>query len=66
MIVHAHIIHSIQSLVPFLIIVNIPFTNVNISDLVVLSTINKMIGAASRYLYKNVVICMKAKKDLEI
>ena len=33
MIVHAHIIHSIQSLVPFLIIVNIPFTNVNISDL---------------------------------
>ena len=31
--VHEHIIHSIQSLVPFLIIVNIPFTNVNISDL---------------------------------
>ena len=33
MIVHAHIIRSIQSLVPFLIIVNIPFTNLNISDL---------------------------------
>ena len=33
MIVHAHIIRSIQSLVPFLIIVNIPFTNVNITDL---------------------------------
>ena len=33
MIVHAHIIRSIQSLVPFSIIVNIPFTNVNISDL---------------------------------